>query len=186
MSDDDKHELSEEDVALWREVTRADKKLPGKKIETPSVAKEPPEDEGVLEEEGVPASEEAAPDVAVAKTYVPLTLGDTKGMDRRLAERFVRGKLPIEARLDLHGMTRDEALPTLQHFVDVQYAARKRVLLVITGKGTRSETGQGVLQQEMPHWVNLPSLRPMILSFTFAKAKDGGTGAYYLLLKRQR
>jgi DNA-nicking Smr family endonuclease len=59
----------------------------------------------------------------------------------------------------------------------------KRMLLVVTGKG---RDGVGVLRQSLPLWLNAPSIRPFVLAFDVASRKDGGEGAFYVLLKRQR
>src|SRR4029077_20094392 len=57
------------------------------------------------------------------------------GIDRATAERLKRGRYPVEARLDLHGMTQAEAHRALSGFVAGSRAAGRRCLLVITGHG---------------------------------------------------
>jgi DNA-nicking Smr family endonuclease len=106
------------------------------------------------------------------------------GLDRRSALRLKRGQLPIEARLDLHGMTQAEAHGALAGFVVRSHAAGKRVLLVITGKGTKE--GGGVLRAAVPRWLDEPALRPRVLANTPAVPRDGGAGAMYILLRRER
>jgi DNA-nicking Smr family endonuclease len=106
-------------------------------------------------------------------------------MDRRQAERFKRGKMSIEGRLDLHGMTRAAAHGALRRFLLGAAAADKRCVLVITGKGRASPQG-GVLREEVPRWLNEPGLRDKVLSFDYSQQSDGGTGALYVLLKRRR
>jgi DNA-nicking Smr family endonuclease len=56
-------------------------------------------------------------------------------------------------------------------------------VLVVTGKGSVA-TG-GVLRREVPRWLELPELRGAILGVTPAHAKDGGSGALYVLLRRK-
>ena len=107
------------------------------------------------------------------------------GVDRRTAERVRKGRLPIEARLDLHGMRRAEAHHALIGFVEQSYLLGRRVVLLITGKGTFSE-GSSVLRDQLPRWLNDPPLRPKILALQPAQPKDGGDGAFYLLLRRHR
>ena len=106
--------------------------------------------------------------------------GSAVGLDRRQAERFKRGKMAIEGRLDLHGMTRQGAHVALRRFILGAVAADKRCVLVITGKG------RGVLREEVPRWLNEPGLRDAVLSFAYARPADGGEGALYVLLKRRR
>ena len=111
--------------------------------------------------------------------------GDAPGLDRRSARRLKRGKIKIEARLDLHGLRQEEANRTLTSFIGESYNEGKRCVLVITGKGQVSE-GSGVLRTNVPRWLNQSPNRTKILSFTHATPTDGGTGALYVLLKRQR
>lgn len=109
------------------------------------------------------------------------------GIDRRTEEKLRRGQMPIDARLDLHGMTQAQAHKALQAFVDECRAMEKRVLLVITGKGGRNEGGgEGVLRKSLPQWLKEPDMAPKVLSFKPARPQHGGTGAFYVLLRRQR
>ncbi|MBI4183987.1 MAG: Smr/MutS family protein [Proteobacteria bacterium] len=123
-----------------------------------------------------------------------LETGLLPGVDRRTAERFRRGQLPIEAWLDLHGHTRAAARRALLEFIHAAHHAGRRAVLVITGKGARvrqDETGRaaldvGVLYEQVPRWLNGPELRPLVLGFARARARHGGEGALYVLLKRRR
>lgn len=110
----------------------------------------------------------------------PLTLGKAPGVDRRTAERLRRGQLPIEARLDLHGHTRETAHRALTGFLGASWEAGRRVVLVVTGKG------QGVLKDAVPRWLNEAPNRGRILLVAQAQPKHGGGGALYVLLRRRR
>ncbi|MEO1919904.1 MAG: Smr/MutS family protein [Paracoccaceae bacterium] len=114
-------------------------------------------------------------------------------MDRKNFDRLRKGKIKPDARLDLHGMTAAQAHFELTAFIHRSHAARKRLALVITGKGnsTREKeeimpTRQGILRHSLPHWLNRADLRPKILQITPAHAKHGGGGAYYVYLRRTR
>lgn len=109
--------------------------------------------------------------------------GASPGVDKRTAQRFKRGRMRIEGRIDLHGMTRESAHTALIRFLQRAAQAEKRCVLVITGKGTR---GEGVLRRAVPHWLNEPTLRRIVLSFSYAQPSHGGDGALYILLKRSR
>jgi DNA-nicking Smr family endonuclease len=175
---------SGEDKALWRQVTGDVKPLARREpAATPAV-----QSRAKTREEAVPAKPRpAAPAPAVpppAKAQA-LTHGASPGVDRRTAEKLRRGLMPIEARLDLHGMTQAEAHGRLATFVEGHQAAGRRCVLVVTGKGTWREEG-GVLRDAVPRWLNAPELRMRILSFCHAQPKDGGEGALYVLLKRLR
>ena len=72
--------------------------------------------------------------------------GRAAGVDRRSAERLRRGRLPVEARLDLHGYTQDQAHGALDHFLGEAQARGLRCVLVITGKGTTTARWRGAAQ----------------------------------------
>ena len=108
----------------------------------------------------------------------------TPGLDRRNALRLKRGQLPVEARLDLHGLTQEEAHRALAGFVARGQAAGKRVVLIVTGKGSRE--GTGVLKEAVPRWLNEPAIRARVLAMATAVPRDGGDGALYILLRRAR
>jgi DNA-nicking Smr family endonuclease len=114
-----------------------------------------------------------------------VTPGRTVGVDRRTADRLKRGRLEIDGRIDLHGMTRAAAQDALTAFVVSAAERGQRCVLVITGKGTFSG-GPGVLKQEVPKWLNMAPLRERIVAVTEAQPKHGGAGALYVLLKRKR
>ena len=121
------------------------------------------------------------------QTRVPqdLRAGGSRGLDRANAERLRRGKMPIEGRLDLHGMTQDQAQDRLEGFIVNAAAAGKRHLLVITGKGA-SNGGRGVLRTRVPEWLGNARLGGHVLAFSYAQKRDGEQGALYVLLRRAR
>ncbi len=125
------------------------------------------------------------PPAARPRPAPPLHAGEFAGLDRRSADRLRRGQIKIDARLDLHGMTRAAAQDALRGFIAAAAARGDRCVLVITGKGAFSEAG-GVLRREVPRWLNLPDLRPKVVAFTEAQPRHGGGGALYVLLRRQR
>ena len=120
---------------------------------------------------------------AASRPLPELAVGQMPGLDRRTAQRVTRGIMCIEGRIDLHGLTRDQAISRLQSYVDNAFSHGKRTILVITGKGSG---GSGVLKAEVPRWLNMPHLRDKVLGFSHAQPKDGGEGALYVLLKRHR
>ena len=113
-------------------------------------------------------------------------------MDARTHGRMKRGKLAPEARIDLHGMTLDQAHPELVRFVLTAQARGLRLILVITGKGQREDPyspmpmRRGVLRQKVPMWLRTAPLAPMILQVTEAHQRHGGSGAFYVYLRRSR
>ncbi len=118
------------------------------------------------------------------KPLPELSHGNQPGLDKATAKRLARGKVSIEARLDLHGMTQHQAHTALEDFIERTQRQGKREVIVVTGKGTRMDGAIGVLRQMVPEWLNRPPNRARIVAFTYAAAKDGGEGALYVRLKK--
>ena len=148
-----------------------------------------------------PAPAVAAPSTpGVAKPTGPSALADHRhggapGVDRRLQLRLKRGQLPIEARIDLHGMTREKAHVALNGFLARQQALGRRCVLVITGKGRpdweRQAWGSegrdsGVIRRALAGWLRDYPNKERVLAFAPAQPQDGGHGAWYVLLRRRR
>ena len=89
---------------------------------------------------------------------------------------------PIAGRLDLHGLTQDEARLAVIAFIRREHANGARAVLIITGKGAM---GDGVLRRRTPEWLAEPSVRPLIAGLSSAERHHGGEGALYVALKRQ-
>ncbi|WP_114376931.1 Smr/MutS family protein [Elioraea thermophila] len=104
------------------------------------------------------------------------------GLDRRRWEDLRRGRLRPERTLDLHGKRAAEAHAEVRAFVLAAHAAGLRCIAIVTGKGA-GEAG-GVLRRELPHWLNAPELRGLILAL--AHPQGGNVGAVHLLLRRRR
>jgi len=176
-----------EEIELWRAVLRDVHPLPGRAKPPPAAA--PPAPEPEPERETAPA---ATPRRRAAPRPLPLPELDSHhapGLDKRSAERLKRGQLPIEARLDLHGLTQDEAHSALLGFLGRCETRGLRCVLVITGKGFRKlgETGgPGVLKSAVPRWLNEAPNRARVLAFAAAQPQHGGGGALYVLLRRRR
>jgi DNA-nicking Smr family endonuclease len=115
----------------------------------------------------------------------PLAAGTAAGLDKRNLTRLRRGRLPIDGRIDLHGMRLDEARLSLLTFLAYQFERGARCVLVITGKGERGR-GTGVIRAALPDWLNDGALRPAVVAFAAAQPKDGGAGAFYVYLRRKR
>lgn len=113
-------------------------------------------------------------------------------MDKKAYDRLKRGKLAPQGRIDLHGMTLNQAQPKLTAFIMSAFAKDHRLVLVITGKGKQKEDfgpipeRPGVLRRNVPHWLQTPPLAQMVLQVTEAHGRHGGGGAYYVYLRRRR
>ncbi len=105
------------------------------------------------------------------------------GMDGASSKKLRAGKFHVEATLDLHGMTQESAFSSLQHFIQTSVMNQFRTILVITGKGTE---GRGVLRNKFPEWLRTETCAQHVLAFGQAQSKDGGSGAFYIRLRRNR
>jgi DNA-nicking Smr family endonuclease len=103
-----------------------------------------------------------------------------KDLDRRTDQKLSRGKMAIEGRLDLHGLSQEQAHLALTPFILSSQALQKRCVLIITGKG------KGILRDQLPIWLNQSPLTNLVLKVTHAQPKDGGSGAFYVYLRRNR
>lgn len=162
-----------EEIRLWEEYTRD--VAPTKK--KPSLRKEPP-----TAKEAAPRKREKAADVPAIKNTSQVQQSPPQ-LDARLDQRLRRGQVPLDGTLDLHGMTQAEAHEKLNTYVARAHSRGKRCLLVITGKG---RSGEGVLKQKFPQWMAMPPLGDIVLKIVPAAQNHGGSGAWYVYLKRIR
>jgi DNA-nicking Smr family endonuclease len=111
-------------------------------------------------------------------------------LDRRTKQRVARGSEAIAERIDLHGMTQQEAHAALAAFLVRTQAGGAKVVLVITGKGggdqARDGRERGVLRRQVPLWLALPEFRRFVVGFDEAHRSHGGQGALYVRLRRPR
>lgn len=113
-------------------------------------------------------------------------------MDHKTHRQMTRGKLSPEAKIDLHGMTMAQAHSALTGFILRAAADGKRLALVITGKGKPGyDDGpipqrHGVLRHQVPTWLTQPPVGALVLQVTPAHLRHGGSGAYYVYLRRMR
>jgi DNA-nicking Smr family endonuclease len=92
----------------------------------------------------------------------------------------------IESTLDLHGFNKNQAQEMLFSFINHAFVLNNRNLLIITGKGFKLDGSIGVLRKNLPLWLNDIKLADKISSFSPAKNKNGGVGAYYVRLKNNK
>ena len=111
---------------------------------------------------------------------VDLRHGEAAGLDGRTRRKLFRGEVPVNRRLDLHGLTAARAQIRLETFIKQAAFDGCRCVLVITGKGS------GVLRDHVPGCLKRLPLSPLVLALAEAKPSDGGAGAFYVLLRRRR
>jgi DNA-nicking Smr family endonuclease len=177
-----KRPASPPDLELWREVAASAKPLPGRVRPKAAAERQAPGATPAPSRQRAVARPPVAPRQAPPPELAP---GRIAGVDKRLAERFRRGQLAVEARLDLHGLTQGEAHDRLAGFIAVSAASGRRCVLVITGKGMWRQDG-GILREMVPRWLNEAPARGRVLAIAQAQPRHGGAGALYVLLKRPR
>lgn len=121
------------------------------------------------------------------------TIEQPAQIDKRTEMKLKRGQMPIEARIDLHGLYQKDAKAKLSRFIEQSYHTGFRCVLVVTGKGKLILEGEiadertpGVIRRNFKHWIAEPPLNSMILKAVRAQIKDGGEGAFYVLLRKKR
>jgi DNA-nicking Smr family endonuclease len=184
MSDDS---LSDEDKTLFRQMMGAVKPLgKSKKIDlpTPKPRTKPVRRERITTSKTAPIADtiylsDYYSEEVQANTI--LSYSSHSIPNKRLRE-LKNGLIPWQSRLDLHGLKSDAARGALLNFILQQSSFEHRCLLIIHGKG--SPKGEApVLKNLVNHW--LPQF-PQVLAFHSALSRDGGCGALYVLLKRQK
>ncbi|MEO1702932.1 MAG: Smr/MutS family protein [Pseudomonadota bacterium] len=106
-------------------------------------------------------------------------------IERPTHRKLAKGRLPIDARLDLHHQTQEQAHRSLNAFLVSSHRKGHRHVLVITGKG-RSLNSQGVLRKMLPIWISTPPMNMFVSAIRHASRDHGGEGAWYIRLKRPK
>lgn len=104
------------------------------------------------------------------------------GIQHSLFKKLKQGLLPMEARVDLHGMTVEQARTTVLEFIRDCYQHEVRFALITHGKG-EGRTQPAILKSCINTW--LPQL-PDVLAFHSAQGQHGGLGATYVLIRSSR
>ena len=183
--------LSEDDVEIWlRTVSGVEKKSVLKESETVALV-----EKKVKGKRSIPLikntyfkekSIEIEPKAALAN------LLSNRSVDKRVSSKMKAGKIDPEATLDLHGYRLTQAKSALRGFIFRAYESKKRLVLIITGKGKpKAERDlnldyRGVLRNEVPVWLEEAPLAGLILSVKKANSKHGGGGALYVYLRKNK
>ena len=97
--------------------------------------------------------------------------------------------------IDLHGYTLDEANKTIEDFINTAFSENVNKLIVVTGKGLHSENEKdpyvskdlSILKYSVPEFIlNNKNLMNLINEISNAKVEDGGSGAFYIFLKKNK
>lgn len=185
--------LRPEEKELWQKVTHSTKPLPQALRRAKDPAKPTVQRKKEPEPLDLPTAfgmgTKATPSTSLVRK--PQTAAPSKPvMDTKTYGKMKRGKLVPEARIDLHGMTLDQAHPSLTRFILTSYSRGFRLVLVITGKGQKDDPHdpmpqqRGVLKRQVPLWLRMAPLNTAVMDVTEAHIRHGGGGAYYVYLRR--
>jgi len=122
-------------------------------------------------------------DITDTREYVE---GAIVGLDPRVLRRLRRGDYAWQAHLDLHGMTAEPARIAVDRFLGEAVGAGRRCVLIVHGRGRNSKDQTPVLKERLKVWLARGRAARMVLGFTTARPCDGGAGALYVLLRRDR
>jgi len=122
-------------------------------------------------------------DITDTREYVE---GAIVGLDPRLVRRLRRGDFAWQSHVDLHGMTAEEARPVVDRFLTDSVRAGLRCVLIVHGRGLNSKDHKPVLKERLKTWLARGRPSRVVLAFTTARPCDGGAGALYVLLRRDR
>jgi DNA-nicking Smr family endonuclease len=110
--------------------------------------------------------------------------GTAAGLDKRIVRKLRRGEFAVQAHLDLHGMTGEEARVQVETFLTEARSADRRCVLIVHGRGLNSKEGIPVLKERLQVWLTRGRIARAVLAFSTARPSDGGAGAVYVLLRR--
>ncbi|MGD9637595.1 MAG: Smr/MutS family protein [Alphaproteobacteria bacterium] len=175
--------ISQEEKKLWHEFVKDVKPLHKNSIdpiETDDIS-------SILEEKEITDVENLAAkkSLLIRKERKRNETAKRVSIDTKKAREIKKKGLKTEAKLDLHGLTQNMAYDRLCRFVEQNWLRGVRNLLIITGKGKDLE-GSGILRQMLPKWLGESKFDKMILHITNAKPSQGGDGAFYVVLRKNR
>ncbi|MGH7813146.1 MAG: Smr/MutS family protein [Candidatus Binataceae bacterium] len=179
----------DDDEALLREALAGVRPLNGSRLSRIPVA--PPrisrtiasEDAEVIAQLNDLVSGQAPFDITESDEYVE---GSRAGLDPRLLTRLRRGEFATQAHIDLHRMIRAAAKSVLETFIADSVRKGLRAVLVVHGRGHNSPGGQPVLKHGCAQWLAHGAIGAHVLAFVTARPPDGGAGAMYVLLRRDK
>jgi DNA-nicking Smr family endonuclease len=120
-------------------------------------------------------------DISATDEYIE---GIGPGIDKRLLRKLRAGDYAVQAHLDLHGYTSEEARLEVEKFLVAARGDGRRCVLVIHGRGHGSKEGIPVLKERLKVWLTRGRIGSGVLAFCTARPVDGGAGAVYVLLRR--
>jgi DNA-nicking Smr family endonuclease len=112
--------------------------------------------------------------------------GAVVGLDPRVLRRLRRGDFAWQRWIDLHGMIAPDARAAVERFLQGAFRDGLRCVLIVHGKGMNSKDQTPVLKERLKTWLARGRVGKVVLAFSSARQVDGGAGALYVLLRRDR
>lgn len=116
-------------------------------------------------------------------TSIQIEINNFKGIDKNLYRDIIFGKIEPHAKLDLHGCKIAEAHSAVIAFIKQCFSDRRRLVLIITGKG-RGES-ENTIRGNLEGFLNSQQIKSMILFASKAASRHGGVGAFYVFLRKK-
>ncbi len=156
-----------------------EERIVGRPAARPTVG--PSEEDRALSQLQALVSGEVAFEITDTAEYVE---GIVQGLDRRLLQKLRKGGYSVQAHLDLHGLTREEAKHEVGDFLVEARRYGMRCVLIVSGRGLHSPEGKPILKTSLVEWLTGRRMAKHVLAFCSARPCDGGLGALYVLLRR--
>ncbi len=182
-----KGQTADDEAALFLETVGAVDRVAGKHARVPpppprpAAIYSPPNEEA---ESLARLAELVLGDGAFTVEEAPQLDGAVQGFDARVRQKLRAGEFSVQAELDLHGHTREEARGEVDRFIQAARVAGHRCVLIVTGRGLHSENEKSVLKEGLAEWLTSGRAGRQVLAFSDARPKHGGAGAVYVLLRR--
>jgi len=189
--------LSAEEIELWLSVAKTVSPRPSRVLpQAPD--QQAPDQNKALGQQPAPATAKppekqkpAKPEKQNPKQPAERKIPPLAPLERRLRQKLARGRAAPDAAIDLHGLTRHEAVVALRHFLARAQRDGAKLVLVVTGKGRGAsgffeDEAAGVLRRSVPQWLRGPEYHSIVVGFEEASRPHGGAGALYVRLRRRR
>lgn len=188
MNDEFKrNKLKKENIALWRRYLSQEGLIEDRDDSLSF--------EDIMEYKAEPSSDKNGDSINSLSKSIEFSASNigSNEIDGRTDQKLRQGKIKIDAKLDLHGLNRYEAREACVRFIQNCYSRGVRTVLIITGKGRAQvathhiiEPEVGVLKNSLPEWLNAPEIRTKVLKYYPARPKDGGSGAFYVYIRKNK
>ncbi len=177
--------LSDEDMLLWNRVKKLTKPLASCKVRAPILWEEPFKTIPIKNNPKAYSRKT----ISFVPSYTPSSSPDLSSsihppppqnfsFNQHTFKKISKRSFQFSSSLDLHGKTLDSAFHDFRVFITKNHLYQQRFLLIITGKGS------GFLRSALPEWCTISPISHLILSLSPASSFHGGSGAFYVVLKK--